>query len=571
MSSVNVQFTDAYQHADHQQTGYWQPLALEPVVPAGQNPLYEGLTIHLDQHSPGTIQGRPGQSRLGEPDTLEQSGTRLRRYYGARLRREGTQGLTGTTRENTLEPRAAGGADLVHSRAREGTITLVLDIRQPSKQRLDEMVSLVDHMCTWYQYQQLRTITTDGRELTKRLVYREGLENPTHHSPGTATFALTFDDVDAYWYAPIRPQVKQLDPPEKKFITAYEGVPDPDGPPAVTYSWEGEPHASSSVKRVDGEVVARNLMPSPRYIDDSYSISNVDIEQSDGQSLNQITTTGGGTSYTGKTQFDVEPGQWFGSALSFEWGEGIGRVRHQVQFRGPDNESIDAPQAQSDLSDHPGGGRSITAWEVPDGATEARIYSWYYLEGTFTTAPEGSTVYIGEYSVAVADSEDAALAQIEEYFDGDTPNETSNKGGYELPFFPVWISGSTVQDQLEVRNQSDYPLWLKYEFTGPGEDPQVRLVRLGPNTIPEDEQPTILVETSTDNGVIIDSTEGVQLVYRERSDGTYENLFPNTTSMDWFSIPARTTAHIHVSVVGATPETRVRVTGYEKTTNSGLY
>src|SRR5699024_6797862 len=106
-----------------------------------------------------------------------------------------------------------------------------------------------------------------------------------------------------------------------------------------------------------------------------------------------------------------------------------------------------------DRSDHPDGGRSITAWEVPDGATEARLYSWYYLEGTFTIAPEGSTIYIGEYSVAVADSEADALAQVEEYFDGDTPDEVdqgSIEGARTAPFFPVLVSDSNVQGKHEI-------------------------------------------------------------------------------------------------------------------------
>src|SRR5699024_8868550 len=157
----------------------------------------------------------------------------------------------------------------------------------------------------------------------------------------------------------------------------------------------------------------------------------------------------------------------------YEWGEGIGRVRHQVQFRGPNAESIDLLQHQSDKSDHPSGGRSVVAYEVPEGATEARFYSWYYVDGAFTIAPEGSTIYVGEYSAAVADSEAEALAQVEECFDGDFPDvvdEGSREGAYSFPFFPVFLADSTVQGEHELTVEGDAPVWPVGEIQGPGRD-----------------------------------------------------------------------------------------------------
>lgn len=191
-------------------------------------------------------------------------------------------------------------------------------------------------------------------------------------------------------------------------------------PSQVTYEWAGTPHASPSMKLVDGVEVARNLMPSPRAIDSSYYQSNVEVTHDQQELQNLVITTGGGTSYVGFTGITVEPGQWFASALSYEWGDGVGRVRHQLQFRGPNNESIAAPQIQRDRADHPNGGRSIFWYQVPAGAVEARWYSWFYMEGSFTQAPDGSNIRVGKYSAALSDTEHDARAQVAEFFDGDT-------------------------------------------------------------------------------------------------------------------------------------------------------
>ena len=314
------------------------------------------------------------------------------------------------------------------------------------------------------------------------------------------------------------------------------------------YEWEGEPHNSPSTKRDHtGQIVARNLFSSPRKIDSSYSILNVDVEQSDGQSLNRVTTTGGGTSYTGKTLFEVTPGQWFGSALSYEWGEGIGRVRHQVQFRGPNAESIDALQHQSDKSDHPSGGRSVAAYEVPEGATEARFYSWYYVDGTFTTAPEGSTIYVGEYSAAVADSEAEALAQVEECFDGDSPDvvdEGSLEGAYSFPFFPVFLADSTVQGEHELRVEGDAPVWPVWEIQGPGKDVEI----IGPDGS------RLFVEGEVSSPVTIVTEPGKRSI-RDASGLIWERMKPGDDQ--FFALePGEQT--VKMTMVGGNPESTIR-------------
>lgn len=188
----------------------------------------------------------------------------------------------------------------------------------------------------------------------------------------------------------------------------------------VTYEWEGERLFSPSLKKVNGVLVAKNL--ARPYASGEYRNLNVDITVLEDEQLKLLTTTGSGASYIGMLGFNVTPGEYFAAAANFKWGERIGRFRHQIQFRGPNNESIDAPQTYIERSEMPEGGRSIVAFEVPSGTTEARMYTWFYLEGGFNVAPENSTIYVGDYSVAISEDATSATEQVETFFNGDTPN-----------------------------------------------------------------------------------------------------------------------------------------------------
>ena len=192
-----------------------------------------------------------------------------------------------------------------------------------------------------------------------------------------------------------------------------------------SYGWEGSRRASPSIMYVNGVEHDKNLIPSPRIINSVFSQNNVSIESVDNTLPNKV-VAGDATSvpYIGiaSQQILVTPGEYIATAFSYVWGEGIGRLQHQIQFRGPDNYSISAPHELIDRSDvNPIGGRSETVWRVPPDAIEARFYVWFYVEGGFTKAPEGSHVFLGEFSAAKHLVEERALEGVSEYFDGDMP------------------------------------------------------------------------------------------------------------------------------------------------------
>lgn len=224
------------------------------------------------------------------------------------------------------------------------------------------------------------------------------------------------------------PSVKRLMRPEDPYYT-HEWMGEPHNSPSIrrevwpgdpeyTYAWEGEAGMSPSLKYRDGELVSKNISNAPAKINDEYSMVAVEYVQEQFTHMSMIETQEGNTPYVGLTRMVVTPGDYFASGVDFRWGEGVGRVRHQIQFRGPDNESISAPQIQRDFSDWPEGGRSIFVERVPDGATEARIYTWFYIEGNFTPAPAGSTIRVGGYVNATGSTEEEAHLQVEEPFDG---------------------------------------------------------------------------------------------------------------------------------------------------------
>lgn len=225
------------------------------------------------------------------------------------------------------------------------------------------------------------------------------------------------------------PSVKRMMNPNDPYYT-HEWVGEPNNSPSIrrevwpgdpeyTYEWEGEVGKSPSLKYRDGELIARNISNAPAQVNNEYSTTAVEYTQELYTYMSMIETQEGSTPYVGITRMDVTPGEYFGSGVDFRWGEGVGRLRHQIQFRGPDNESISALQIQRDFSDYPEGGRSIHIEKVPDGATEARIYTWFYLEGNFTPAPAGSTIHVGGYVNATGSTEEKVRLQVEEPFDGD--------------------------------------------------------------------------------------------------------------------------------------------------------
>lgn len=237
-------------------------------------------------------------------------------------------------------------------------------------------------------------------------------------------------------------------------------------PRRITYSWDGVAHSSASIKSINGEEVARNHVPSPSLAErvDFDSSRNAEVASVEGPGglYGRVTVPDNDTAYVGLERPRIAPGEWAGIALNIGWGDGIGRVRMQAQFRDDNNVSLTAPQQLVEYSDHAEGGRVVAAFQAPEGATHVRPYFWFYLENQSTAPPAGSTIHLDYFSVSTARTKAEALVQVQEYFDGDTEDVT------------LWPSGTTaissftrdwwgrlpryVQDADRAQGPEPYPL-----------------------------------------------------------------------------------------------------------------
>lgn len=238
------------------------------------------------------------------------------------------------------------------------------------------------------------------------------------------------------------------------------------------YEWEGEPHASPSVKKVDGQVVARNLLSDPDFKGDlSPATFRGDYEVED--SWLKLTSTGSAPYYS--DQFTVEENEWAVFKVQVKWGEGAGRARLYLQFRN-DGGSIDSAATVFDESEIDSEDFVFFSAQAPAGTTSARASVWFYQEGGYSAPDDGDYGFIRRRIVATGDTESEALDQVAEYFDGDTPDvvdEGSLEGSYSFPFFPVFLADSTVQGEHELRVEGDAPVWPVWEIVGPGRDVEI--------------------------------------------------------------------------------------------------
>lgn len=104
---------------------------------------------------------------------------------------------------------------------------------------------------------------------------------------------------------------------------------------------------------------------------------------------------------------------------------------------------------------------SITRQSVSGSST---VGWWSLSSGKGVDAPTGSTLDI----TAIQVERDG----LTDYFDGGFDTEREN--GYEFPFFPILIGGSTIQNQYELQVEGDAPAWWEARICGPGTDLQIK-------------------------------------------------------------------------------------------------
>ncbi|MDN6350110.1 MAG: hypothetical protein L0J69_00260 [Yaniella sp.] len=307
------------------------------------------------------------------------------------------------------------------------------------------------------------------------------------------------------------------------------------------YEWEGEPHNSPSVKRVGDEVVARNLGDNPT----------------------TSGTTGWGTSNTAnwaieRVALDDHPDglkQGYRSQAVLD-GNHLDNVLSMYDIGGT--------RLPAEVSGHAYGvwvkvNVPSTALRRP-GSPPITPDTWTYLTAfrdSYLTIVQiqvnnpddigAAEAFITGANIATADTEEAALAQVETYFDGDTPDvvdEGSREGSYSFPFFPVFLADSTVQGEHDLTVEGDAPVWPVWEIQGPGRDVEI----IGPDGS------RLFVEGEVTTPIRIVTEPGKRSI-RDASGLIWERMKPGDDQ--FFPLePGEQT--VKMTMVGGTPESTIK-------------
>ena len=324
----------------------------------------------------------------------------------------------------------------------------------------------------------------------------------------------------------------------------------------ATYEWEGEPHASPSVKRVDGELVARNRFKNPSFEVDLSGITSSptatltragNLAVASGEWGLQVeisdSTEFGGWIYQ---SIDVAPddwGHWVGWSAAVRNSINVSQLRWYYEVRqgrtvlsGDYAGTFDV--TRDSLEDSP---REVFAAQIDEGADNVRL--WLRP----VTSHAYARYFTDDWIAAVGGSEQAALDEITTYFDGDTPDELdqgSIEGAYSFPFFPVFLADSTVQGEHELRVEGDAPVWPIWEITGPGKDVEI----IGPDGS------RLFVEGEVTSPITIVTEPGKRSI-RDASGLIWDRMKPGDDQ--FFALePGEQT--VKMTMVGGNPESTIR-------------
>lgn len=244
-------------------------------------------------------------------------------------------------------------------------------------------------------------------------------------------------------------------------------------PPGTHYAWLGEPHESVSVRLDDdGNIIARNLSRNasfeqgPQFVHPTsatLSISTWDDIVLSGTNALQVDLTSDGN--IRENVEGVFEGEWLAVSIPLRFGGGDNRVRLRII---PLNENGGwlSPNPLSPAERLPWSYQAVTyALQMPPGAAGAQVWAYFYANQDSPTR-----WYSDEWYFAVADSESAALAQVETYFDGDAPDDRENDLWYDADGVPhEWVNGEgwvEADDRLTPVPDNFLRLPIDTSFTG---------------------------------------------------------------------------------------------------------
>lgn len=327
----------------------------------------------------------------------------------------GVEGLWVAPMDNTVRPRASGGAVLKHRRWSDGTVFLPMALKLLSHAAMsDEFARLVSTVSGKRGMFDIVMFDPFSQEARRRSVlYEGGLESPNELMPTFWTFGVTARFLSPFWRGPERVVTERIAPPVKPLITADPGQPvdrwpDHDFSDGAAYA----PWLSSEGGLVKwGTGVRHGGFFSSRLI---------------GASPGDVVT--------------VE------AALSHVAGPLVGHISLDVRALDADEQVIAG--SQSTLFSESYAGSYSGEYTVTDNAA-------YLVIGLFTESDVHSNTQARVESLSVRRAGDEIV------------------GAYSFPFFPVFLADSTVQGEHDLTVEGDAPVWPVWEIQGPGKDVEI--------------------------------------------------------------------------------------------------
>ena len=203
--------------------------------------------------------------------------------------------------------------------------------------------------------------------------------------------------------------------------------------PAITYHWDGTPHASQSVRRTAGQETGRNLISNPSFETGVAGVTGSNLVELGRTNLPSRVEHGAWALWPTVTQTTttltyvqqeaaIPPGAAYvaGRAMVMATNGSAGTARLRVSFGGGGTRLYEWMSVMRDVraAQHVLHG----AVEIPAGYTTVQLM--LYLYGTGTELTEGSKFATDGWMLTAADTRDEALDGVRDYFDGDTPDQS---------------------------------------------------------------------------------------------------------------------------------------------------
>ena len=242
--------------------------------------------------------------------------------------------------------------------------------------------------------------------------------------------------------------------------TWIQSTPPPAG---VTYEWAGAPHASASIKKVDGVEVARNLVTNPSF-EDPAPLAGI-MSSSSTVTISSVTTAQ--TVHAGSRALGVvienanssagwvaqdftsfSPGGWI--AMSVRARNSVGMapgLRFYFNFYDASGGSLDpSGYVGGDVmgsNSEPGNMTVLTvAIPLPADATRARGFLRPREAVTF------GRYHTDAWIAAVGATEAEALEKVADYFDGDTPDDREGDTWLNPEEYREYVWDSATKDWI---------------------------------------------------------------------------------------------------------------------------